>query len=246
MSLWTLQTSRTLFEQCVGDAELLDLLSQGPRHLQDVAVAKSRLGENIDARYARVYRVALPSFLGLGYPETGSFPGRHLPSSGENVKLLGTFAFQGATCHLAGKFETTRYLRLKKNKNFYRVFHFGFQGDAGALLGHVRTGATDGEPFEPRVGQPTVAPREAIETQRRGHRRPPGESSPSLSFSFVTEFAFVILFAFLLRDSVLCLFLCWSPGFAVFFVGFTTITVFLWIALGFTRVFIVCYGCYLV
>ena len=122
MSLWTLQTSRTLFEQCVGDAELLDLLSQGPRHLQDVAVAKSRLGENIDARYARVYRVALPSFLGLGYPETGSFPGRHLPSSGENVKLLGTFAFQGATCHLAGKFETTRYLRLKKTKIFTEFF----------------------------------------------------------------------------------------------------------------------------
>ena len=45
-----IQQAQTLFDQCVDDSDLLALQSQGPRHLQDIASAKSRLGDNTDAR----------------------------------------------------------------------------------------------------------------------------------------------------------------------------------------------------
>ncbi len=45
-----IQQAQTLFDQCVDDSDLLALQSQGPRHLQDIATAKSRLGDNTDAR----------------------------------------------------------------------------------------------------------------------------------------------------------------------------------------------------
>ena len=55
----SIQQAQMLFDQCVDDSDLLALQNQGPRQLQDIATAKSRLGDNTDARWVQQRAAAL-------------------------------------------------------------------------------------------------------------------------------------------------------------------------------------------
>lgn len=46
-----LQQLDAVFSESSADAELASLLADGPRILQEVAIAKAKLGDNVDARY---------------------------------------------------------------------------------------------------------------------------------------------------------------------------------------------------